>query len=155
MGTAQIRDVTIGELSSCAGVKITTIRHYERIGLMPEPPRTQGGRRRYEIRHVGRLNFIRRARELGFTVEEVRALLRLTEAPELSCKSVDTIARQRLRAVDDKMAGLKRLRAELSRMITQCEGGRVARCRIIEALSRKSDAAVESEQSRVRPLLLQ
>ncbi|MBL6612441.1 MAG: helix-turn-helix domain-containing protein [Alphaproteobacteria bacterium] len=140
MGTTQIKTFTIGELSSYGSVKITTIRHYERIGLMPEPPRTLGGRRLYDARHIGRLNFIRHARELGFTVEEVRALLRLTDAPELPCKSVDTIARQRLRAVDDKMVGLKRLRAELSRMIAQCEGGRVAQCRIIETLSRKSFA---------------
>jgi DNA-binding transcriptional MerR regulator len=140
MGTTQIKTFTIGELSSYGSVKITTIRHYERIGLMPEPPRTLGGRRLYDARHIGRLNFIRHARELGFTVEEVRALLRLTDAPELPCKSVDTIARQRLRAVDDKMVGLKRLRAELSRMIAQCEGGRIAQCRIIETLSQKSFA---------------
>lgn len=135
---AQIKAITIGELSRDGGVKITTIRHYERIGLMPSPPRTEGGRRLYEVRHVGRLNFIRHARELGFAVEEVRALLKLADTPELSCKSVEAIARQRLRAVDDKIGSLKRLRTELSRMIGRCEGGRIAECRIVDALSQRA-----------------
>lgn len=132
------RNFSIGELSRQSGVKITTIRHYEHIGLMPKPPRTSSERRLYDTQHARRLNFIRHARDLGFNLEEIRALFRLADSPELSCAHVSAIAKQRLRAVEDKLALLKRLRAELSRMIVQCSGGRVAQCRIIETLSDRS-----------------
>ena len=74
-----MKPFTIGVLSKGTGCNIETIRYYEHIGLLPEPPRSQGGHRLYEEDHLGRLTFIRRSRELGFTLDEVRGLLRLVD----------------------------------------------------------------------------
>ena len=85
--------------------------------------------------HLGRLSFIRRARDLGFSLEQIRALLDLSEDRERSCEAVDVIARQHLGEVDRKIADLQALRRELDSLIGQCRHGNVAQCRIIEALA--------------------
>lgn len=128
-------DYSIGDLARETGCKVQTIRYYEQIGLMPEPARSSGNQRRYDRRHVERLAFIRHARDLGFSIEEVRELLELSDRPDMPCDRADTIARHHLAEVEDRIARLILLRVELKRMIKQCRGGRISDCRIIEALS--------------------
>ena len=126
---------TIGDLAKATGTKVVTIRYYERIGLWPMPPRTQGNYRVYGREHLERLSFIRRCRELGFSLEQVRDLLALADQPNRDCCEVDQIALEHLAAVERKIADLQRLAGELRRLSAQCQGGRIAECRIIEALS--------------------
>jgi Cu(I)-responsive transcriptional regulator len=127
--------LTIGDLAKAAATKAVTIRYYEQAGLLPSPPRTGGNYRVYGREHLGRLRFIRRCRELGFTLEQVRELLTLAEQGERDCGAVDRIAPEHLTAVERKIADLERLAGELRRISTQCQGGTIATCRIIEALS--------------------
>lgn len=127
--------VTIGELGKLTETKIETIRYYERIGLLPSPARTSGNYRVYSEDQVGRLSFVRRARDLGFTIDQVRELLSLSDQKDHSCEAVDAIARQHLAEVDRKIADLTALRRELDIVIGQCGCGTIAECRIIEALS--------------------
>lgn len=112
-----------------------TIRYYERIGLLPPPPRTAENYRDYSDAHVSRLAFTRRARALGFSIEQVRALLGLADQKEQSCEAVDGIARDHLAEVKRKLADLAALRRELEFMIDQCRHSTVGECRIIEALA--------------------
>ena len=128
-------DLSIGDLSRQAGVKVTTIRFYESAGLMPKPPRSEGDRRLYDAGHVRRLSFIRHARELGFEMADVRALLELSDRPEGDCGLADEIAGRHLTAVEAKIDKLTALKGELERMISQCSHGVVADCRVIEALA--------------------
>jgi DNA-binding transcriptional MerR regulator len=128
-------DLAIGQLSARTAVKVPTIRYYEQIGLLDAPPRTGGGQRRYGDREVSRLNFIRHARELGFEIEDIRELLAMSAVPQASCHQADSIAKNHLVEVDRRIASLKALRGELSRMIDECGHGRVCDCRIIEALA--------------------
>ena len=127
--------MTIGELARRAACKVQTVRYYEQIGLMPEPARTKGQQRRYGTPHLDRLSFIRHSRELGFPLVAVRELLGLSDRPEQSCAAADRIARRQLKEVESRLVRLRALRAELKRMIEQCGGGRVAECRVIEALA--------------------
>ena len=124
----------IGELAKATGTKVETIRYYEQTGLLSEPTRTPGNYRSYGAEHLARLSFIRRARDLGFGIEQVRALLDLSDDRSRDCATVDRIATEHLREVDRKIAGLTALRRELSAVIASCDGGTVAQCRIIEAL---------------------
>ena len=129
--------VTIGDAARASGVKVPTIRYYEQIGLLPRLERT-GGRRLYGAADVGRLSFIRHARELGFEIEAIRALLSLQDNPNQSCVAADKIARARLAEVERRIAGLMALKSELARMIAECTRGRVAECRVIETLADSS-----------------
>jgi DNA-binding transcriptional MerR regulator len=127
--------LTIGDLSKATGTKVETIRYYERIGLLAAPDRTSGNYRAYGTKDLGRLSFIRRARDLGFGLEQVRELLGLSDQKQRSCEAVDVIARDHLADVDRKLADLKALRRELDSIIRQCGCGTIADCRIIEALA--------------------
>ena len=126
--------ITIGTLSRRTGVNIETIRYYERIGLIPPPPRTDSGRRLYGPEETRRLTFIRHARELGFDISAIRIMLDLQDVPEASCKQVSQIATDQLEVVESRIRRLLGLRTELTRMIKECGNGRVASCRIIEVL---------------------
>jgi len=126
--------VPIGQAAERTGVKAPTIRYYEQIGLLPEPPRTVGNRRQYSDAEIGRLAFIRHARELGFEVDAIRTLLELQDKPNQSCAEADAIARARLIEVEHRIESLVALRSELERMIEACACGRVAECQIIETL---------------------
>lgn len=128
-------DFSIGELARQTATKVETIRYYERIGLLPAPARTTGNYRAYTDAHLNRLSFIRRSRDLGFSLEQVRALLDLADDRSRPCAAVDSIARTHLAEVDRKISDLKALRRELNSMVTQCRHGTVAECRIIDALS--------------------
>jgi DNA-binding transcriptional MerR regulator len=124
---------SIGALAQATGTKVVTVRYYERVGLLPTPLRTAGNYRAYERAHLERLGFIRRARELGFSLDEVRELLRLSDRPDASCEEVDRIARAHLEAVERKIADLAALGGELRRLLGQCRRGTIAQCRVIEA----------------------
>lgn len=128
-------DLSIGRLAKDAGVKVPTIRFYEQIGLMPTPARTQSDRRIYGPSDIQRLRFIRHARQLGFEIKDIEALLGLADRPNLPCAEADRIAQAHLVAVDEKIARLTLLRAELARMTTNCGLGPAADCKVIEVLS--------------------
>jgi DNA-binding transcriptional MerR regulator len=125
----------IGTLAKQSGVHIETIRYYERVGVLPKALRAANGRRIYGQQDVRRLAFIRHARDLGFELASVRALLALQETPELSCKSASDLASAQLLAVESRLSRLNVLRDELKRMVRGCKNGRVIDCRVIEALS--------------------
>lgn len=127
--------LNIGALAKATATKVETIRWYERVGLLPVPPRSSGNYRTYGEADLGRLSFIRRARDLGFSLEQIRTLLDLALDGEQSCNAVDAIAREHLSEVDRKIADLQALRRELDAVIGQCSHGRIAECRIIEALA--------------------
>ena len=127
---------SIGDLSKATGTKVVSIRYYEKIGLLPAPPRTPGNYRAYDGDHMRRLRFIRRCRDLGFTLDQVRELLSLSADAEHDCANVDKITVAHLATVERKIADLHRLADELRRLSKCCKGGgRIADCRIIEALS--------------------
>ncbi|TPE45732.1 MerR family transcriptional regulator [Amaricoccus solimangrovi] len=126
--------LSIGQLSEATGVKVPTIRYYEQIGLLPEPDRTGGNRRLYGEATRKRLAFVRHARDLGFPLESIRELLRMSDDPERSCVAADDIARRQLRAVKARIARLIALRDELERMLEMCSRGTIAECRVIETL---------------------
>ncbi|MGQ3139329.1 MAG: MerR family transcriptional regulator [Sphingopyxis solisilvae] len=124
----------IGELSRATGANIETIRYYERIGLLPQPARTRANYRDYGDLHRARLTFVRHSRELGFTIEEIRSLLDLSDDPGRDCSEADRIASRHLAQVEEKIAQLTLLRNELTRIVGRCRGGAAADCRVIEAL---------------------
>lgn len=117
------------------GVKVETIRYYEGAGLITPPARTQGNYRSYREDDVVRLGFVRRVRDLGFSLEQVRALLSIAGERDRSCVTVDAIASQHLAEVDRKIADLHALRRELADAVASCVGGTVAECRILEAFA--------------------
>jgi len=116
-------------------VKATTIRYYEQIGLLQAPERTDGNRRFYREPDLRRLAFIRHARELGFEIEAIRALLTLQDDPSQPCATADGIARARLGEVEQRIRSLLALKTELELMIEGCSHGRVGECRVIEVLA--------------------
>lgn len=126
---------TIGNLGKATGTKVETIRYYERIGLLAQPDRSEGNYRVYGRETLDRLSFIRRARALGFSLDQVRALLALAGDGNRDCATVDALAQEHLREVEEKIADLQALRRELSALVKSCRGGVVADCGIIEALS--------------------
>ena len=133
-------DIGIGRLAGLTGVKIPTNRFYEQNGLVPSPRRSEGRQRRYDESAVHRLHFIRHARNLGFSVEDIRQLLTLSEHPTMSCDAAMEIARHHLGQVEGKIARLRRIRSELKRMIEACSGGSTADCRILEAIAHEAPA---------------
>lgn len=131
----------ISEAAAASGCHLETIRYYERIGLMPNPGRTGSGYRAYASQDVERLRFIARGRDLGFTLEEIRSLLRLAQDPALSCGEVDQLARQHLSDIQARIADLQRMSVELERTISRCRGGQRGACTILETLRQPVAAA--------------
>jgi Cu(I)-responsive transcriptional regulator len=130
------RSLSIGELAKATGVKVVSIRYYEHIKIMPAPRRTEGNYRAYSQQHLHRLRFIRRCRDLGFTLDHVRDLLCLSAQDKQDCSEVDRITVVHLKEIERKLADLKRLATELRRIKNCCPGKRsIADCRILEALS--------------------
>lgn len=127
--------LTIGRLASATGTNVETIRFYEKSGILPLPARTDGNYRSYDPAHLNRLSFIRRARDLGFSLDQVKALLRLSDDRLQSCAAVDDIAKLHREEVERKIRDLQSLKAELDRIIDTCQCGTVGECRIIESLS--------------------
>jgi len=128
--------LSIGALSKQTGVKVSTIRYYEQVGLLNPPIRTQGNQRRYPSDTVERLGFIRHARELGFSIEAIAALIELNGSPNSSCAKASRIAREQLEEVRVKIAGLVKLESELSRIANGCGGsGVVSDCYVMASLA--------------------
>lgn len=125
---------TMGVVSKRTGVRAENIRYYEQEGLLPEPPRTDGGHRRYDERHLQRLTFVRRSRELGFSVEQIRDLLALVDDQTYTCAQVKELALERLTEVRKRITDLQTLEGVLDEMASDCEGGFGPRCAIVEAL---------------------
>lgn len=126
--------IAIGELSRQAGCNIETIRYYERIGLTPRASR-RGRYRSYDADDVRRLRFIRRARELGFTLEEIRALIGIAAAGEVSCADARGIAAAHLASVRARLFDLRRMEEVLHEVVRACDAGEHAGCPLIETLS--------------------
>ena len=125
----------IGEMARQAQCQVQAIRYYEQIGILPRPARTEGGHRLYTLEHMERLQFVRRSRELGFSLDAVRELLTLADKRGDDCATVDRITSQHLTQVQQKISQLRALEVELERMVKGCSHGKIATCRIIEALS--------------------
>jgi len=124
----------IGQLSKLTGVHIETIRYYERIKMLPKAPRTGGGRRIYDRGHVRRLGFIRRSRELGFSPDEVRALLRIGGPEKASCRQVRVIALDHLNDIRAKIKDLRKLEQLLAKTIARCTGTAAPQCPVLDIL---------------------
>lgn len=123
-------------MSQRTTVNIETIRYYERIGILPSPPRTEGGHRLYADGHQKRLVFIRRSRELGFTLDEIRNLLGLVEGGD-ACGEVQAAALDHLKNIRRKIADLRRMERTLADTASRCQGGTAPDCPIIEVLTRE------------------
>ena len=128
----------IGALSAQTGVNIETIRYYERIGLIPKPPRTEGRHRVYDAAHRKRLTFIRRGRELGFSLDQMRDLLGLVRGHGLTCAEVKALTEQHVADIRRKVKDLKKLERVLNGLAAQCHGNEVPDCPILEALAANS-----------------
>jgi MerR family mercuric resistance operon transcriptional regulator len=131
-----------GDLAERSGCNVETVRFYEKRGLLPEPPRTGGGHRDYDHEHLKRLTFIRRSRELGFTLAEVRGLLSLVDGGGYTCAEVRSLTLQHLDHIQRKIADLQRLALTLEDVAGQCDGDAVPECPIIEALFQEITGAV-------------
>ena len=126
--------LSIGELSRRTGVKIPTIRYYEQMGLIDAPERSEGNQRRYTKTGLNRLLFIRHSRDLGFSIDDIRGLLELSQHPENPCQDAHSIAVQHLEDVQGRIAKLRRLERELKR-ISKCDAGNISECAVIETLA--------------------
>ncbi len=129
------RNRTIGVLSRETGVKITTIRYYESIGVLPEGERTPSGHRVYDAQAVERLKFVRHARELGLDMNVIRELIALQDCPAEECASADDIARRHLVHIRTRILQLRALEKEVTRITDACAGGTVENCRVIQSLA--------------------
>ena len=127
-------NLPIGELSRRSGVNIETIRYYERIKMLPKPPRTASGRRSYGAMDVRILAFIRRARELGFSLNEIRALIRLGGPEKATCREVRAIAAHHLGDIRTKLGDLKKLERLLAKTVAQCSGTTAPHCPVLDIL---------------------
>ena len=123
------------ELARRTGCHPETVRYYETIGMMPDPPRTASGYRIYDDKHVSRLRFILRARELGFRLKEIRALLRLVEGGGYSCAEVRSMTVRHLADVQARINDLRRLERVLRDTVAACSGDDVPDCPVIDALA--------------------
>ncbi len=128
--------LSIGELSRVTGVNVVTIRYYERVKMLAAPPRTDAGRRIYGPKDKRVLAFIRRSRELGFPLDEIRALLALGAPGDASCAEVKEIAGTHLASVRAKLADLARLEAILADAVAQCTGDTAPVCPVLDILDR-------------------
>ena len=128
------RGYPIGEMSKRTGVNIETVRYYERINLMPKPDRTAGGNRQYNHDQLKRLSFIKTSRELGFSIDEIRALLEMVDRKDFTCGEVHGLTIGHLVSVREKIKGLRKLEKALVEMAAKCSQGDVPECPILETL---------------------
>ena len=140
--------IPIGQLSRRTGVNIETIRYYEKIEMLPKPPRTEGGHRVYGPTEERILAFIRRGRELGFSLDEIRALLDLGGPVQAPCGNVRDIAAKHLTDIRAKIADLRKLEKLLSVTIDRCEGGSAPECPVLEVLAAPQKPAVGARSPR-------
>lgn len=130
--------MTIGDLARAAEVNVETVRYYQRLGIFPEPPRARGSIRRYQDDALKRLHFIRRAQRLGFSLEEVKNLLGLSDGKH--CAETRELAERKLALVEEKLADLNAMRDALTELVSACRrGGRGCGCPLIDALVAEDD----------------
>ena len=122
------------DVARATGCNLETIRYYETVGIMPDPPRSAKGYRCYDDAHVRRLKFIMRSRDLGFSLEEIRGLLGLVDDRTQTCAQVQTVAESHLQDVQEKIADLKRIERVLSETVARCTGDAAPECAVIDAL---------------------
>lgn len=130
----KLRGYAIGQMSAQSGVNIETIRYYERIDLMPKPDRTAGGNRQYNHEQLMRLFFVKRSREIGFSIGEIKTLLSMVDRDDLSCGEVHNMTVQHLQQVRAKIVSLTKIETALNKMAAECGKGDVPVCPIIETL---------------------
>jgi MerR family mercuric resistance operon transcriptional regulator len=135
---AAVKGLQRAELARRTGCNLETIRYYEKVRLLPEPPRTAGGYRSYDTTHERRLRFVLRARELGFSLDEIRELLHLVDERDQPCAEVRAVAAAHLDDVRAKIADLKRMERVLKDVVAQCADGTQPECPLIETLFRKT-----------------
>ena len=131
---AVVKGLQRAELAERTGCNLETVRYYEKVGLLPEPPRTAGGYRSYDTTHERRLRFVLRARELGFSLDEIRELLRLVDERDRPCAEARDVAAIHLADVRAKIADLKRMERVLKSVVAQCGDGTLPECPLIETL---------------------
>ena len=132
---------TIGEVAKRAGVNIDTLRYYERRRLVEKPPRSSANYRRYPEDTVQRVRFIKRAQELGFSLEEIRELLSLRAAPKTRCADVRQRAEEKIQDIEEKVRVLRRMKKALGKLVSECRSdGPVTECPILEALDTEKAA---------------
>ena len=129
--------IAIGRLARHTGTNVETIRYYERMGLWAPPPRSAGGYRLYRTAHLERLTFIRRARQLGFSIREVRTLLRLADERKRPCAEARAVAEEHLADVRNKIADLETMEKALTETVARCAAGTGSHCVLIDALHRE------------------
>jgi len=131
---AVVKGMQRAELARRTGSNLETVRYYDKAGLLPAPPRTAGGYRSYDTTHERRLCFVLRARELGFSLDEIRALLRLVDERDRPCAEARAVAATHLQDVRAKIADLKRMERVLKDVVAQCGDGTLPECPLIETL---------------------
>jgi MerR family mercuric resistance operon transcriptional regulator len=134
--TSRSQKLSIGTLSEQTGVNIETIRYYERIGLVPPPPRSQGRQRIYDDLHRRRLSFIRRSRALGFSLNDTRDLLGLARGHDLTCAEAKALTEQHIADIRGKIRDLRKLDRVLSELARKCKGSTVPDCPVLDALGK-------------------
>ena len=122
------------DVARATGCNLETIRYYETVGIMPDPPRSEKGYRCYDDAHVRRLKFVMRSRDLGFSLEEIRGLLGLVDDRTQTCAQVQTVAESHLQDVQEKIADLMRIERVLSETVARCTGDAAPECAVIDAL---------------------
>lgn len=135
--SSEVTPLLIGTIAEQTGINIETIRYYERIGLLPPPPRSGGRQRLYDKEHVRRLTFIRRSRELGFPLDDIRTLFKLVNAGSLDCCATKEVTLSHLADVRGKITSLKKLERALATMTNACQPGQQSTCPILDALCRE------------------
>lgn len=129
-----LKKMTIGQLAKAAGCKPETIRYYEQAGLLGQPERTASGYRLYDDAHLRRLSFIRKGRDMGFSLADLAKMLQLAENPQASCAEVTRLTCQHLAAIEHRIEELYTMSRRLSGLVSACANGDIAGCRIMEAL---------------------
>ena len=122
------------DLARATGCNLETIRYYETVGIMPDPPRTAKGYRSYDDTHVRRLKFVMRSRDLGFSLDEIRGLLGLVDDRSQTCAQVQTVAETHLADVQAKIVDLTRIARVLSETVARCTGDAAPQCAVIDTL---------------------
>ncbi len=134
MDNRSVKSLRRVDIARATGCNLETIRYYEKVGIMPDPPRTANGYRCYDDTHVRRLKFVMRSRDLGFSLEEIRGLLGLVDDRSQTCAQVQFVAEAHLEDVQAKIADLTRIERVLSKTVARCTGDAAPECAVIDAL---------------------
>ncbi len=144
--------MNIGEAARASGVSAKMIRHYESVGLVPSAARTDAGYRQYGDKDLGTLRFIRRSRDLGFSIEQIRALLGLWQDRRRPSREVKALAEEHIRELDEKLRELQAMKATLAHLVHCCHGDDRPDCPIIETLAEGNGKAIANDGIAARRL---